>query len=104
VSSHKNSEPCNAAGRPAGKSGYTPVRVAQRPFCKLRLSDGHAVRLRKIFVFKSDDDVSAIVCRADHTSRSSNLDHDITLFFSVFRFLFSDTSLGRAGRIRDAPI
>jgi hypothetical protein len=76
--------------------------VAQRPFCKLRLSDGHAVRLRKIFVFKSDDDVSAIVCHADHASRGGNLDHDITLFFSLSSFLFSDTALRWAGRILES--
>ena len=80
----ENSERCNAACRPAGKSRYAPVRMTERPFCKLRLPDGHAVCLPEIFVFKSDDDVSAIVCRADHASRSGNLNHDITLFCFCF--------------------
>jgi hypothetical protein len=73
--------------------------MAQRPFCKLRLPDGHAVRLPEIFVFKSDDDVPAIVCRADHASRSGNLNHDITLFFSVFPVFISSTALDGRGRI-----
>ena len=80
----KRLEPRDAAGRPAGESSDAPIRMAQRPFCKFCLSDGHAVGLPEIFVFKSDDDVSAIVCRADHASRSGNLNHDITLFCFCF--------------------